>query len=240
MPRLFITRRLRFTIARPMSLMDLRHPYTGVTTTACATIIVTVAVAIEAPTSAERDSSPSASRSVGLPEQSNRGTWIETDLLGAREGPRVRIPVPPAESQLRTRSRFKRPPARNLAPRCARGSSWPLTGRRSESANNAGTTGAAGWITVLRWVSSNSRTLALTALRNAAESASGRSLRPITVACGGPKKGPSARTASPSPRPGTPRVQCRRNSRSSAWPRAVLRLECPAIASRQGIPPGVA
>jgi hypothetical protein len=94
MPRLFITRRLRFTIAHPMSLMDLRHPYTGVTTTACATIIVTVAVAIEAPTSAERDSSPSASRSVGPPEQSNRGTWIETDLLGAREGPRVRIPVP--------------------------------------------------------------------------------------------------------------------------------------------------
>jgi len=40
-----------------------------------------------------------------------------------------------------------------------------------------------GWITVRRWVSQKSWTLALAALRNAALSASMRSVRPTTVAC---------------------------------------------------------
>ena len=47
MHRLFIMRRLQFTIAHLMSLMDRRHPYTGVTTIACATIIGTAVVVIE-------------------------------------------------------------------------------------------------------------------------------------------------------------------------------------------------
>ena len=44
---------------------------------------------------------------------------------------------------------------------------------------------------VRRYVSSYSRTLALTEFKKAALSASGRSPRPMTIACGGPKNGVS-------------------------------------------------
>jgi CRP-like cAMP-binding protein len=49
MLHLFITRHLQCTTARPMSLTDRHHPYIGVITTACATIIGTAAVVIEDP-----------------------------------------------------------------------------------------------------------------------------------------------------------------------------------------------
>jgi hypothetical protein len=78
------------------------------------------------------------------------------------------------------------PPIRHCSStprRKASSSSDPVTRRSSASANSAGATGAVGWITVGRWVSQKSNTLAPAAFRKAALSASTRSPRPMTVAC---------------------------------------------------------
>jgi hypothetical protein len=65
--------------------------------------------------------------------------------------------------------------------------SRPETGCSSANARTAGNTGAAGWMTVGKCVSSYSSTLAAAALRNAASSGSAPPLRPMTVAAGGPE-----------------------------------------------------
>ena len=76
--------------------------------------------------------------------------------------------------------------------------SVPGIGRCSERASNAETTGPAGWMTVLRCVSSKSKTCELMPFISDACSTSIRWRRPRIEACGGPENGASAPIAASS------------------------------------------